>query len=138
MIASDSIRHADVVSQVISWLEAESEAGFELPGEELLKSMLALEDSANEANLRESIKVDHPVARLLLEWIDMDEAKHGKMVARDARSEQGSRAWRPLGGMGCLDSAKTNRYNLSAEEVAEMKIILGTFKDERRRTRRVP
>jgi hypothetical protein len=44
--------------------------------------MLALEDSANEASLRESIKVDHPVARLLLEWIDMDEAKHGKMVVR--------------------------------------------------------
>ncbi len=80
MIASDSIRHADVVSQVISWLEAESGPGFELPGEELLKSMLALEDSANEVNLRESIKVGHPVARLLLEWIDMDEAKHGKMV----------------------------------------------------------
>jgi predicted transcriptional regulator len=80
MIASDSIRHADVVSQVISWLEAEGGAGFEVPGDELLRSMLALEDSANEANLRESVKVDHPVARLLLEWIDMDEAKHGKMV----------------------------------------------------------
>jgi uncharacterized protein len=82
MIASDSIRHGDVVSQVISWLESDSEKGFQLPGEELLKSMLALEDSANEANLRESIKVDHPVACLLLEWIDMDEAKHGKMVVR--------------------------------------------------------
>ncbi|MGD0638046.1 MAG: hypothetical protein ABSA72_08410 [Nitrososphaerales archaeon] len=80
MIASDSIRHADVVSQVISWIEAEGGAGFEVPGDQLLKSMLALEDSANEANLRESVKVDHPVARLLLEWIDMDEAKHGKMV----------------------------------------------------------
>jgi predicted transcriptional regulator len=44
LIASDSIRHADVVSQVISWLEAESGKGFETPGEELLRSMLALED----------------------------------------------------------------------------------------------
>ena len=82
MIASDSIRHADVVSQVISWLEADKERSFEVPGEDLLKSMLALEDSAKEANLRESIKVDNPVARLLLEWIDMDEAKHGKIVVR--------------------------------------------------------
>ena len=44
--------------------------------------MLAMEDSAKEASLTESIKVDHPIARLLLEWIDMDEAKHGKMVVR--------------------------------------------------------
>ncbi len=65
---------------MISWLEAKSGKGFETPGEELLRSMLALEDSAKEANLVKSIPVDHPVARLLLEWIDMDEAKHGKMV----------------------------------------------------------
>jgi uncharacterized protein len=82
MIASDSIRHGDVVSQVISWLESDSQKGFQVPGEQLLRSMLALEGSANEANLRESIRVDHPIARLLLEWIDMDEAKHGKMVVR--------------------------------------------------------
>ena len=82
MIASDSIRHGDVVSQVISWLEADSKRKFELPGKELLESMLEMEDSAKEASLRESIKVDHPVARLLLEWIDMDEAKHGKMVVK--------------------------------------------------------
>jgi predicted transcriptional regulator len=82
MIASDSMRHGDVVSQVISWLEADSKKKFELPGKELLESMLAMEDSAKEVALRESVKVDHPVARLLLEWIDMDEAKHGKMVVR--------------------------------------------------------
>jgi hypothetical protein len=82
MIASDSIRHGDVVSQVISWLEADSERKFELPGKEILESMLAMEDSAKEASMRDSIKVDHPVARLLLEWIDMDEAKHGKMVVK--------------------------------------------------------
>ena len=82
MIASDSIRHGDVVSQVISWLEAEGRRKFEVPGKDLLESMLAMEDSAKEASLSESIKVDHPIARLLLEWIDMDEAKHGKMVVR--------------------------------------------------------
>ena len=82
MIASDSIRHGDVVSQVMSWLESDNKRKVELPGKELLESMLAMEDSAKEASLGDSIKVDHPVARLLLEWIDMDEAKHGKMVVR--------------------------------------------------------
>jgi hypothetical protein len=82
MIASDSIRHADVVSQVISWLETDRGRSFEVPGEDLLRSMLALEDSAKEASLHENVKIDNPVARLLLEWIDMDEAKHGKIVVR--------------------------------------------------------
>jgi uncharacterized protein len=82
MIASDSIRHGDVVSQVISWLEADSDRRIELPGKDILESMLSMEDSAKEASLREGVKVDHPVARLLLEWIDMDEAKHGKMVTK--------------------------------------------------------
>ncbi len=82
MIASDSIRHADVVSQVISWLEADGGRRIELPSKDLLESMLSMEDSAKEVNLQEGVKVDHPVARLLLEWIDMDEAKHGKMVTR--------------------------------------------------------
>lgn len=97
MIASDSIRHGDIVSQVISWLEGDARKSIELPGKEILGSMLALEDSAKEVSLHESIKVDHPVARLLLESIDMDEAKHGRMVAkmfklneerRDARGER--------------------------------------------------
>jgi uncharacterized protein len=82
MIASDSMRHGDIVSQVISWLEADDKRTIELPHNELLQSMLALEDSAKEVSLRESIKVDHPVVRLLLESIDMDEGKHGKIVAK--------------------------------------------------------
>jgi hypothetical protein len=82
MIASDSIKHGDVVSQIISWLEAGNESSFELPSQALLESMLSMEDSANEESLRKSVDVGHPVARILLEWIDTDEAKHGKMVSR--------------------------------------------------------
>jgi rubrerythrin len=82
MIASDSIKHGDVVSQIISWLEAGNKTSFELPTQAILESMLSLEDSANEESLRKSINVGHPVARILLEWIDTDEAKHGKMVSR--------------------------------------------------------
>jgi len=80
MIAADSIRHGDVVSQLMSWFETGGKFEGSLPTEDLLKSMLALEDSAGETSLVKSVEVDHPVARLLLRWIDIDEAKHEKIV----------------------------------------------------------
>lgn len=89
MIASDSIRHGDVVSQIISWLSAGSEPGVEVPGQELLGSILSLEDSAKEVSLSETVNVDHPVARLLLKWIDIDEGKHEMVV--NEMVEAGSR-----------------------------------------------
>jgi len=86
LIASDSIRHADIVSQVISWLEiGGQENKFESLNQELLEEMLSLEDSASEVNLRRSIKTSHPVATLLLEWIDTDEEKHEKIVKKISR-----------------------------------------------------
>lgn len=95
MIAADSIRHGDVVSQLISWLEAGSESDIVLPNETLLHSMLSIEDSANEVSLSESVQVDHPVARLLLEWIDIDEGKHerimGKMLSYGRKVSGGAR-----------------------------------------------
>ena len=80
MIAGDSIRHGDVVSQLISWLEAGGKSEGSIPDEGLLRCLLAVEDSAGEASLVREVGVDHPVARLLLRWIDMDERKHEKMV----------------------------------------------------------
>ena len=80
MIAADSIRHGDVVSQLISWLGAGRKGGGEVPDEAVLKSMAAMEDSASEASLSKEVEVDHPVARLLLRWIDFDEGKHDRMV----------------------------------------------------------
>jgi predicted transcriptional regulator len=87
LIASDSIRHADIVSQVISWLEigGSHQSRFESLNQDLLREMLSLEDSASEVNLRNSIKSSHPVATLLLEWIDTDEEKHEKIVRKMAR-----------------------------------------------------
>lgn len=82
MIAADSIRHGDVVSQVISWLESGRESESEMPEEAILQSLIALEDSAHEASLTESVHVGHPVARLLFEWIDTDEEKHEKIVSK--------------------------------------------------------
>lgn len=81
MIAADSIRHGDVVSQLMSWLEAGGRPNGSIPDESLLKSMLSIEDSAGEASLAKEVLVDHPVARLLLRWIDLDESKHEKMMS---------------------------------------------------------
>ena len=80
MIAGDSIRHGDVVSQLISWLEAGGKSGGSALDEGLLRSLLAVEDSAGEASLAKEVGVEHPIARLLLRWIDMDEKKHEKML----------------------------------------------------------
>jgi predicted transcriptional regulator len=81
MIAADSIRHGDVISQLMSWLEAGGRSEGSIPDEALLGGMLSIEDSAGEASLTKEVKVDHPVARLLLRWIDIDEGKHEKMVS---------------------------------------------------------
>jgi rubrerythrin len=97
MIASDSIRHGDVVSQVISWLEAGRDSEFEMPGKKILESLVELEDSANEASLTESIHVGHPIARLLFQWIDADEAKHEKIVSKMLKLEVDRTHRRPRG-----------------------------------------
>jgi predicted transcriptional regulator/rubrerythrin len=81
MIASDSMRHADVVSQVTSWLEGGHDTSYEVLSDAILREMRSIEDSAGESSLRKSVDVEHPVARLLLEWIDIDEEKHERMVA---------------------------------------------------------
>jgi hypothetical protein len=82
MVASDSIRHADIVSQMILWLETEREVAYEPPDHELLDEILAIEDNANEFSLRKTVKIRHGVARLLLESIDMDEEKHERLIAK--------------------------------------------------------
>jgi len=88
MIAADSIRHGDVVSQVISWFEAGRETDIEMPGKEILESLIALEDSAHEASLTKSIRIGHPVAQLLFQWIDADEEKHEKIVSKMLKLEE--------------------------------------------------
>jgi uncharacterized protein len=89
MIAADSIRHGDVVSQVISWLEAGRETDVEMPGKEILQSLIALEDSAHESSLSKGVKIGHPIAQLLFQWIDADEEKHEMIVEKMLRLEAG-------------------------------------------------
>jgi hypothetical protein len=88
MVASDSIRHADIVSQIISWLETEHEIEGKVTDPALLTEILAMEDNANEFSLRKSVPVNHKVARLLLESIDMDEEKHERLIGMLAQISQ--------------------------------------------------
>ena len=82
MVASDSIRHADIVSQIASWLETGHDLPSEGPDQELLAEILAIEDNANELSLRKTITTEHRVAQLLLESIDMDEEKHERLIGK--------------------------------------------------------
>jgi predicted transcriptional regulator len=91
MIASDSIRHADIVSQLISWSQADHESATEPPPSEFLNEMAAIEDKASEASLSKSVRIPHAIAMLLLESIDMDEEKHDKLIQKMLRVTQQSR-----------------------------------------------
>ena len=82
MIAADSMRHADVVSQIISWTELPHEPTLNVPKKEFLDEILQIEDKAGEQSLRDTVKISHPVARLLLEWIDVDEKKHERIISK--------------------------------------------------------
>jgi predicted transcriptional regulator len=88
MVASDSIRHADIVSQIVLWLETGREVAYEAPDQALLNEILAIEDNANEFSLRKTVRIKHGVAKLLLESIDMDEEKHERLIGKLA---EGSR-----------------------------------------------
>jgi uncharacterized protein len=84
MIAADSMRHADVVSQIISWIEVADQQVINLPKKDFLDAILQIEDKAGEISLRNTVKISHPVARLLLEWIDADEQKHERIIGKMA------------------------------------------------------
>ncbi len=90
MIAADSMRHADVVSQIISWTELPRESTLNVPKKEFLDAILQIEDKAGEQSLKDAVKISHPVARLLLEWIDADEKKHERIISKMVRVIQSS------------------------------------------------
>ncbi len=90
MIAADSMRHADVVSQIISWTELPHEPTLNVPKKEFLDAILQIEDKAGEQSLKDTVKISHPIARLLLEWIDTDEKKHERIISKMVRVVQDS------------------------------------------------
>ena len=82
MIASDSIRHADIISLVISSIESGGKFKLQLPDLDFISGMLEIETKSLEFKLKDEIDIPHPVAKLLLESIDMDETKHETILAK--------------------------------------------------------
>src|SRR5437870_11306920 len=85
MIAADSMRHVDVVSQIISWTELPHEPTLNVPKKEFLDAILQIDAKAGEQSLKATFEISHPVARLLLEWIDADEKKHERIISKMVR-----------------------------------------------------
>lgn len=81
MIASDSIRHADIISVIISYLES-GRLEMQFPDLDFISAMLEIESRSLEFSLKDEVNVPHPVAKLLLESIDMDEMKHERILAK--------------------------------------------------------
>jgi hypothetical protein len=53
-----------------------------VPKKEFLDAILQVEDKAGEQSLKDTVRISHPVARLLLEWIDADEKKHERIIGK--------------------------------------------------------
>ena len=79
-IASDSIRHAEIVSQVIR--DQETVGSFKLDRQlkKYLKQMIEEEENASEQSMTKLVKTSHPAVRALLQSVDQDEKKHKNML----------------------------------------------------------
>ena len=79
-IASDSIRHAEIVSQVIRDQETVGSFRLDKQLKRYLKQMIQEEENASEQLMIKLVKTKHPAVRALLQSIDQDEMKHKKML----------------------------------------------------------
>ncbi len=82
-IATDSIRHADIITAVISELERGGGIQPDLPSTRELERLLQEEQTAHEKELQEvKEKLGNEVIALLLDSIDADEAKHDMLLSK--------------------------------------------------------
>ena len=79
-LASDSIRHAEIVSQVIRDQETVDSFRLDKQLKRYLKQMIQEEENASEQLMIKLVKTKHPAVRVLLQSIDQDEMKHKKML----------------------------------------------------------
>lgn len=82
-IASDSIRHADIVMATISAIERGEDAPVDFPEEKELKKLLENEETAHVHSL-EDVRhlIQNDVIGLLIDSIEADEEKHAKILAK--------------------------------------------------------
>ncbi|MDJ0269785.1 MAG: hypothetical protein NXY59_04430 [Aigarchaeota archaeon] len=82
-IASDSIRHADIVMATISAIERGENTPVDFPEEKELKKLLENEETAHVHSL-EDVRhlIQNDVIGLLIDSIEADEEKHAKILAK--------------------------------------------------------
>ena len=78
-IASDSLRHADIVSHILARLDRLNEPVFTTTDSAPLKNVLRIEDETVDQRL-DHLKECSPVVKALLNSIDLDEDKHTKIL----------------------------------------------------------
>src|SRR5437667_12822710 len=62
MIAAETMRQEDTVSQILSWTELPNEPIMKVPKREFLDAILQIEDKTSEQSLKDTVKISHPVA----------------------------------------------------------------------------
>jgi rubrerythrin len=77
-IASDSMRHADILTTLLRTLEGGTPSQVRDYG--VLREMLAFEEQAESENLSELIRSDDPLVKALLMSVDLDERKHEALL----------------------------------------------------------
>jgi len=78
-IASDSLRHADIVSSLIDYLDKGEDLKMDPLSKKDIEEILKEEEEAKEASLEE-LKTINPLVKLLIEVIESDEEKHLKIL----------------------------------------------------------
>jgi predicted transcriptional regulator/rubrerythrin len=88
-IASDSMRHADILTSLLRAIEG----GTSSPARDYgtLREMLAFEEQAESENLSELIRSDDPLIRALLMSVDLDERKHETLLRELMEASTGKR-----------------------------------------------
>lgn len=80
-IASDSIKHADILTATISMLERGGDIRIDLPSRDELKSLLEKEEVAHIHSL-DDVKqfLPHKLVKVLMESVEADERKHARIL----------------------------------------------------------
>ena len=79
-LASDSIRHAEIISQIIRDKDTVEKFELDKKLKKFLKQMIEEEENASEQSLIKIVKTEHPAVRVLLQSVDQDEIKHKRML----------------------------------------------------------
>ncbi len=86
-IASDSMRHADILTSLLRAIEDGPSTSARDYG--VLREMLEFEGEAESESLSELIKSDDPLVRALLMSVDLDERKHEALLMEAMRASTG-------------------------------------------------